>query len=351
MADLSITEVSYSKLLKQLKKEIAEGLVRAKTAYDREKIITYWKIGESISNHLLKNKYRADYGKSLYKRLSEDLSVGERLLYQISQFYNAYPDFKPSQNLKWSHYRLLTSVKDEEKRNLLEFKASDDNWSKRKLEDFMKEDKEPEVKPIKPKIMKKKKLSVSKGRLYTYKIFKDNYADNLLIDCGFNIYKESELASFPATLVTLSGGSAFGGKGGFAESIKAGDSYKLVKSTATRKHLYTYKAYVKKIIDGDTIWVNVDCGFKIWAKQKIRLRGIDTPSAETKKGTEATKFVMKELRNLPFVIIKSHGRDKYDRYLMDIFYSKGEEDPSAVLENGEFLNQTLLDEGLAERQD
>jgi len=334
MIDLSISEVSYSKLLKQLKKEIAEGLVRAQTAYDREKIIAYWKIGESISKHLLKNKYRADYGKSLYKRLSEDLSVGERLLYQISQFYNTYPTFKLSKNLKWSHYRLLTSVKDEKKRNILELKASDDSWSKRTLEEFIKEDKEPEVKPRKPKAERRNKLSVSNGRLYTYKLFKDDYDDNLLIDCGFNIYKESEMANF---------------KSDFVETIKTKDDYKFVKSTANRKHLYTYKAYIKKIIDGDTLWVNVDCGFKIWAKQKIRLRGIDTPNTETKKGIEATKFVSKELKGLPFVIIKSHGRDKYDRYLTDVFYLKGEEDPQVVLEKGKFLNQRLLDESLAER--
>ena len=103
------------------------------------------------------------------------------------------------------------------------------------------------------------------------------------------------------------------------------------------------------LIDGDTLWVNVDCGFKIWAKQKIRLRGIDTPSIETQKGVESFKFVSKTLRGLPFIIIKSHGRDKYDRYLMDIFYLEGEEDPLVVLEKGTFLNQVLLDEGLAER--
>jgi len=334
MTNVSIPEASYSNLLKKLKKEIAEGLVRAQRAYDREKVIAYWKIGQSISKHLSKNKDRADYGKKLYKRLSDDLSIGERLLYQISQFYNTYPHFKPSQNLKWSHYRLLTSVKDEGKRTLLETKVSNDNWSKRALEDFIREDKEQDVEPTKPSIKRTKKLSCSKGRLYTYKIFKDDYADNMLIDCGFNTYRESEMASF---------------KGDFVETVKAEDSYKLLKSTATRKHLYTYKAYIKKIIDGDTIWVNIDCGFKTWVKQKIRLRGIDTPEIETKKGIESFKFVCKVLKNLPFIIIKSHGRDKYDRYLMDLYYTKGEENPLVVLEKGAFLNQVLLDKNLAIR--
>jgi endonuclease YncB( thermonuclease family) len=53
---------------------------------------------------------------------------------------------------------------------------------------------------------------------------------------------------------------------------------------------------------------------------------------------------------LPFIIIKSHGRDKYGRYLADIFYLKGEKDPQAVLNKGIFLNQQLLDENLAQRE-
>ncbi|MCK4993996.1 MAG: hypothetical protein KAS13_02955 [Candidatus Omnitrophica bacterium] len=334
MTNVSIPEASYSNLLKHIKKEIAEGLANAQKAYDKEKVIAYWKIGQSISKHLSKNKDRADYGKKLYKRLSGDLGIGERLLYQMSQFYNTYPNLKPTHNLKWSHYRLLTSVKDQEKRNLFESKVSDDNWSKRALENFIKEDKEQDVKPEKPHVKKKGKLSISKGRLYAYKIFKDEYADNMLIDCGFNTYKESEVANFSSE---------------FVETVKTESDYKFIKSTANRKQLYTYKAYIKKIIDGDTMWVNIDCGFKIWAKQKIRLRGIDTPGIETKKGIESFKFVCKALKNLPFIIIKSHGRDKYDRYLSDIFYLKGEEGPLVVLEKGAFLNQVLLDENLAAR--
>lgn len=334
MSALPVSKDAYSSLLKRIKQEIAAGLDRARNAYNKEKVRTYWKIGRAIAGYLSKGEGRADYGKQLYTRLSQDLDVGERLLYQISQFYNAYPDFKPSQNLSWSHYRLLTSVEGEKQRSLLKAKASNNNWSKRELEDFLEKDKEKSAKFSKATRGKKKKLSIPKGRLYTYRLFKADYADNILIDCGFNIYRESENQKF---------------SGNFAESIKTKDIYKLVKSTATAKHLYTYKTYVEKIIDGDTLWVIVDCGFKTWSKQKIRLRGINTPGITTKRGAESYKFVCKQLKGLPFIIIKSHGRDKYDRYLMDIFYLKGEEDPQAVSEEGQFLNQQLLDENLAQK--
>ncbi len=335
MSALPVVKDKYSILLKHIKHEIAKGLERAKEAYNQQKLITYWRIGEAISKHLLENKTRADYGRQLYARLSQDLSIGERLLYQITQFYNAYPNLKPSQNLNWSHYRVLTSIKDERQRNILEHKAANENWSKRELESFIKEDREKSAKTLKPKSKRHKRLSVFKGRLYTYSIFKDDYAKNILIDCGFNIYHETEVANFNAKIV---------------QTVKTSTGYKLVKSNATYRHLYTYKAYVKKIIDGDTIWVIVDCGFKTWVHQKIRFRGVDAPGITTQKGLKAFKFVSRELKGLPFIIIKSHGRDKYDRYLTDIFYLKGEKDPQVVLNKGIFLNQRLLDKGLAERE-
>ena len=322
---------TYSVLLKQIKQEIAEGLERAQKAYAREKVITYWKIGQAIAKHLSSNKGQADYGKQLYARLARDLEIGERLLYQVSQFYNTYPDLKPSSNLNWSHYRLLSSIKDKEQRDILEAKADNNNWSHRDLDGFIKDAREKDIKVVKPK---KKKLSLFKGRLYTYRVFKDPCSENVLIDCGFTIYHESGLTSF---------------RGSFVETVKSKNGYNLKKTNALKKHLYTYKAYVKKIIDGDTVWVMIDCGFKIWTHQKIRLRGINAPGITTQKGIKAYKFVCNELKKLPFIIIKSHGRDKYDRYLSDIFYLKGEENPLLVLDKGIFLNQRLLDERLAER--
>ena len=332
MKNLNAAEESYSILLKRIKQEIARGLSRAQEAYNRQKLITYWKIGRAVSRHLSRYEESINYGKRLYSRLSQDLGVSERMLYLITNFYNTYPEFKPSQNLNWSHYRVLTSIKDKKQRNILESKASNENWSKRALEDFIKEDKEKSAKTLKAKSKRHKKLSVFKGRLYTYSIFKDDYAKNILIDCGFNIYHETDVVSFPVKIV---------------QTVKTDTGYKLKKSNATYKHLYTYKAYVKKIVDGDTIWVIVDCGFKTWVHQKIRFRGVDAPGITTKKGAKAFKFVCKELKGLPFIIMKSHGRDKYGRYLSDVFYLKREKDPRVVLNKGIFLNQRLLDEGLA----
>ncbi len=48
-----------------------------------------------------------------------------------------------------------------------------------------------------------------------------------------------------------------------------------------------------------------------------------------------------------FLIIKTHGSDKYDRYLVDVFYLKGEDNEDKVLRDGIFLNNEILEEGMA----
>ena len=53
--------------------------------------------------------------------------------------------------------------------------------------------------------------------------------------------------------------------------------------------MYEYKCTVVKIIDGDTVDVDIDLGFDVWLKkQRIRLYGVDTPESRT--GTTAAVF-------------------------------------------------------------
>lgn len=54
---------------------------------------------------------------------------------------------------------------------------------------------------------------------------------------------------------------------------------------------YTYVAHVERVIDGDTILVEIDCGFNIRVRQRLRLRGI-APEMSTKAGERARVFVM-----------------------------------------------------------
>ena len=46
---------------------------------------------------------------------------------------------------------------------------------------------------------------------------------------------------------------------------------------------YTYNCKIVKVIDGDTVDIDIDLGFSVWLhKQRIRLYGIDTPESRTR---------------------------------------------------------------------
>ena len=46
--------------------------------------------------------------------------------------------------------------------------------------------------------------------------------------------------------------------------------------------MYTYKAKLDRVVDGDTIDANIDLGFDITIHKRIRLAGIDTPESRTR---------------------------------------------------------------------
>ena len=57
----------------------------------------------------------------------------------------------------------------------------------------------------------------------------------------------------------------------------------LVTITLWREDMYEYKCKIRKVVDGDTVDVDIDLGFGVWLrKQRVRLVGIDTPGHEQK---------------------------------------------------------------------
>jgi len=64
--------------------------------------------------------------------------------------------------------------------------------------------------------------------------------------------------------------------------------------------MYEYKCKVVRVVDGDTVDVDIDLGFGVWMrKQRIRMYGIDTPESRTsdkvekKYGLAAKDFLVK----------------------------------------------------------
>jgi len=111
--------------------------------------------------------------------------------------------------------------------------------------------------------------------------------------------------------------------------------------------MYEYRVKkVHKVVDGDTIDVDIDLGFSVSFFSRVRLAGIDTPESRTTDakekalGLEVKEKIKKELTAAKDVVIKTEKPDsseKYGRILGWVFL-----DGSDVS-----LNQKLINEGYA----
>ena len=108
--------------------------------------------------------------------------------------------------------------------------------------------------------------------------------------------------------------------------------------------MYQYKIKtIKKIVDGDTIDVDIDLGFGITYSHRVRLKGIN--AAETKtldleekaKGLAAKEWLKKELSREGEWVIETTKEDKYGRILGTLYFVG---DPITI-------NEKMLNEGIA----
>ena len=57
--------------------------------------------------------------------------------------------------------------------------------------------------------------------------------------------------------------------------------------------MHTYKCTILRVVDGDTVDVDIDLGFGVWMrKERIRVLGIDTPESRTRDKVEKTYGIM-----------------------------------------------------------
>ena len=112
--------------------------------------------------------------------------------------------------------------------------------------------------------------------------------------------------------------------------------------------MYTYNIRLLRVVDGDTIDAEIDLGFDVKIKKRIRFMGINAPESRTKDLEEKAKglaakerlqVLLNEVSSKPgYFRIKSHGVGKYGRALGQIFI---------IDKDGKQwdINETLVTEG------
>jgi micrococcal nuclease len=102
---------------------------------------------------------------------------------------------------------------------------------------------------------------------------------------------------------------------------------------------YRYLARVLRVIDADTLYVDLDLGCDIHARMTLRRARINAPEMSTDAGKSATEYVRALLPPGTVVVVETikDKREKYGRYLAVIHHSA----------DGPPLNTVLVDLGYA----
>jgi micrococcal nuclease len=109
-----------------------------------------------------------------------------------------------------------------------------------------------------------------------------------------------------------------------------------------------YNAELVRVVDGDTVYVDIDLGFGIWLKnESVRIMGIDTPESRTSDKVEkvfgtAAKNRLKEILEADCILVTTDDnkgedeRGKFGRVLGDF-----------KCPDGRLVTQVMMDEGHA----
>jgi len=310
-------------LYADLKRAIQHVLIEGQAEVEALKVEIYWRTGSLIQSYLTSHPEAATGERNVFERLSIDFNLERSLFYRLLQFAEAYPEGVVTGRLSWSHYRALLTVPNAVKRRKLAKEAARNEWPvlrlRKEVEQYTKMSvvKAPVSGPL---------IEPARGtqgvRLVKFLTDLDGN-ERKVIDMGFHNYKA--LSAREANRLEVGDAATWDkqkvawAKGREADSV------------------YFYTGVLERVVDGDTFLVHVDLGFGIARRQYLRFRGINTEELGTPRGERARKFLLGMFKDSPALEFKSRFTDKYDRYLSDVW--KG----------STYLNQILLDKGLADK--
>jgi len=336
VADIGRAEKAYTRIFEKVSQLV--------TISRESQVTAHWETGKYLEDIKQAFPERAVYGKNFIERLARDLTEKHGKGFSITNlknmrtFYQEYPKSHPGDFLEWTKIFLLLTIKDRDFREELIQKAREEDLTRIELQSLIDL---YHLKNSKKGIDREEEFSIERGSLYLYKRAGHDphkTGKKITIDCGFNVWRTVTVEN-SATLK----------KDILFTTEKQKEKYfikEVFENTAQEKsRFFTYRAWVERVIDGDTLWLTIDLGFDTIFRQKIRLRGIDTPEINFDEGKKAKDFVQRQLRQCPSVIIKTYKTDKYDRYIADLFYLKNDDNLEKMCDEGILLNSEIVTRG------
>ena len=317
-----------------LRQAVVNVVLKGRREIDRAWLLTYHETGRLIHEHLLLNKDRANYGAQVFAKLAADTDTSSRSLHEFVQFYRFFPIVRGRAQLGWSHYRLLCQVADPGRRRALLAEAVKRHWPSPQLEREVRAlaQANAEASDAARDVTPPKLLTPKRGTPGLCRVVANGHG--LSADLGF--------ATFLDLTARESRGMADGGFLRWEDDRSVAAAPK-----ATKADLFTYRAEILKVVDGDTLWVRVGLGRGVAAKHKLRLRDLDCPEMSTPEGKAAKRYVDGLVARTKALTICTTKPDKYDRYLADVFLTLAPSSSSGQAAEEVYLNNALLENGHA----
>ncbi len=256
---------------------------------EQERVNEAWQTGKLILDHVLQQEERAEYGAKVIERLAADLGMDKRELQYRVEFARTYPIVRSNAQLSWAHYKRLLAIEDDAVRESVAKEAEAQNWP---VETLRLEIKNRKLNTVGPDAEEEAPAavtasapaapSVKPGKVSLYQVIEKD--GRKYYDLGFATYRRllgNEPAKFKA--------------GNYVFIKPSGPTYQPVAVKPAPNDLYTYKAKVLNVVDGDTFHAMIELGFGISVQNRLRLRSLDAPeliSADGKLAKEALEKVL-----------------------------------------------------------
>lgn len=281
------SKIAFPKSYAELRRAVETALLEGQRSLERAKVRTYHETGRIISEHLFANEKRGEYGAGIVPRLAADLNLDRSVLQRCVQFYRAFPNCAAWHNLTWGHYRALIPVEDEKLRRSLAKDADRHGWTVADLESrtrafTVREESISSSAAVATDAAPPKLLTPKRGTPGIYRVVARN--DALAVDLGFKLYVHVERVdpnAFSSERVGVNALHPFSA-GAFVRFDARGRV--LPAEGVTKADLFTYAVTVRRVVDGDTLEIEVKLPRGYVHVMKLRLRGIDCPDGARQRG-------------------------------------------------------------------